>query len=51
MGPPPRSVGAVVGEWRTSQRHPGDHSGVQNEPDTREVHPHPRVHFPSHTFP
>ena len=51
MGPPPRSTVAVVGEWRTAQRHPGDRPGVQNELDTREAHPRPRVHYPSRTFP
>ena len=51
MGPPPRSALAEVGEWMTAYRHPGDHSGVQNEPDTREAHPRPRVHCPSRTLP
>ena len=36
MGPPLRSaVVGVVDEWRTARRHPGDHPGVQNKPDTR----------------
>ena len=51
MGPPPRSVVVVVGEWRTAQRHPVDRPGVENEPDTREAHLRPRVHCPSRTFP
>ena len=38
---------AVVGEWRIAQRHPRDHPGVQNEPDTYEAHPRPRVRCPS----
>ena len=45
MGPPSRSV--VVGEWMTARRHPGDRSGVQNEPDTSGAHPCPRAHCPS----
>ena len=42
---------AVVGKWRTAQRHLGDHSGGQSDPDTSEAHPHPRVHCPSRTLP
>ena len=41
----------VVGEWRTTQRHPTDRLGGQNEPDTREAHPRLRVHCPSRTLP
>ena len=41
----------VVDEWRTTQCHPGDHPGVQNEPDTRGAPPRPRAHGPSHTSP
>ena len=54
MGLPQRPVLAVVevvGEWRTAQRHSMDRSGGQNEPDTREAHPRPRVHCPSRTLP
>ena len=52
MGPLPRSaVMVVVGELGTSQRHPRDCLGVQNEPDTRGAHPRPRAHCPSHTPP
>ena len=49
MGPPVRSP--MVGEWRTAQYHPGDRPGVQDEPDTREAHPRPRVRVPSPTCP
>ena len=51
MGPPLRLAVGVVGEWRTAQRHPGDLPGGQNEPDTLEAHPCPRVHCPSRTLP
>ena len=51
MGLLPRSVVGVVGEWMTAQRLPGDQSGCQNEPDTLEAHPRPRVHCPSRTLP
>ena len=50
MGPPPRSVVGVVGEWRTAQRHPRDRPGGQNESDTLEAHSCPRVHCPSRTL-
>ena len=40
-----------VGEWRTTQRHPGDRPGGQSELDTHEAHPRPRVHFLSRTLP
>ena len=42
---------AMVGEWRTAHRHPGDRPGGQSEPDTREAHPRPRIHCPSRTLP
>ena len=42
---------AEVGEWMTAHYHPGDRSGVQNEPDTREAHPCPMVHCLSRTLP
>ena len=52
MGLPLRSVVVgVVGEWRTARRHPGDRSGIQNEPDTRGAHPRPRAHCPSRMSP
>ena len=51
MGSSLRSAVAVVGERRTAQRHPEDRPGVQNEPNTCEAHPRPRVHCSSHTFP
>ena len=51
MGPPPRSAVGVEGEWRTAERHPGDRTGGQSEPDTLEAHPRPRVHCPSRTLP
>ena len=53
MRPPPQrpAVVVVVGEWRTSQRHPGDRLGVQNDPDTSGAHPRPRAHCPSCTSP
>ena len=41
----------MVGEWRTAQRLPEDRPGAQNEPDTLEAHPRPRVHCPSRTLP
>ena len=41
---------AVVGEWRTSQRHPGDRPGGQSEHDTLKAHTHPRAHCPSRTL-
>ena len=51
MGLTPRSAAAVVSEWRTTHRHPGDLPGGQSEPDTREAHPRSRVHFQSRTLP
>ena len=51
MGPPPRSAVGVVGEWRTAQRLPRDRPRGQNELDTLEAHPRPRVHCPSRTLP
>ena len=52
MGPHLTSVVmGVVGEWRTTRRHPEDSSGVQNEPDTRGAPPRPRAHYPSRTSP
>ena len=41
----------MEGGWRTTQRLPGDCPGGQNEPDTFEAHPRPRVNCPSHTLP
>ena len=39
------------GEWMTAQHLPGDRPGDQNEPDTLEALPRPRVHCQSHTLP
>ena len=50
MGPPPRSTVGVVGEWWTAQRLLGDQPRGQNEPNTLEAHPRPRVHCPSRTL-
>ena len=41
----------VVDEWRTTQCHPRDRPGVQNEPDTRGALPRSRAHGSSHTSP
>ena len=51
MGAPQRLAEGVVGEWWTAQCLPGDRPGGQNEPDTLEAHPYPRVHCPSRTLP
>ena len=40
----------VVDGRRTGQRHLRGQSGGQTGPDTLEAHPHPRVHFSSHTL-
>ena len=43
-------MSVVVMDGRMSvQRHPGGRPGGQTGYDTREAHPHPRVHCPSHT--
>ena len=54
MGPPPRSAMVVVvevGEWRTTQCHPGDRPRVQSGPDSREARPRPRAHGPNRKSP
>ena len=50
-GSPPRSAVGVVGEWWTAQCFPGDRPGGQNEPNTLEAHPRPRVHCLSRILP
>ena len=42
-------VVVVVDGRRSGQRHPEGRLGGQTGPDTLESHPHPRVHWPSHT--
>ena len=39
----------VVDGRRPVQRHPKGLPGGQTGLDTHEDHPHPRVHYPSHT--
>ena len=52
MGPPLRlAVVGLVDEWRTSQCHLGDHTGVQNENDIHGSHPRSRAHCSSRISP